>query len=95
MPEVARAAALSLRQLQRRFAAATGLTLREWARVRRLRESLAQHMTGADGGWSAVAASTGFADHAHLTREFVALTGLPPSAAAKLLSATRHEHVQP
>lgn len=95
MPDVAREATLGLRQLQRRFAAATGLTLREWARVRRLRESLAHHMGGADGGWSEVAASTGFADHSHLTREFVALTGLPPSVAAKQLSATRHDQVRP
>lgn len=95
MPAVAREAALGLRQLQRRFVAATGLTLREWARVRRLRESLALHMGGVDGGWSEVAAAAGFADHAHLTREFVALTGLPPSAAAKQLGATRHDHVRP
>jgi AraC-like DNA-binding protein len=95
MPDVARESALGLRQLQRRFAAATGLTLREWARVRRLRESLALHMGGVDGGWSEVAAAAGFADHAHLTREFVALTGLPPSVAAKQLGATRHDDVRP
>lgn len=94
MPAVAREADLGLRQLQRRFLASTALTLREWARVRRLRESLAIKMAGASG-WSAVAAATGFADHAHLTREFVALTGLAPSVAAKHLDTIAHGNVRP
>ncbi len=95
MPAVAREATLGLRQLQRRFLEATGLTLREWARVRRLRESLALHMTGAPSGWSEVAATVGFADHPHLTREFVTLTGLVPTAAARQLGATQHRDVRP
>lgn len=85
---------LSLRQLQRRFLNETGLTMREWARVRRLRESLALRLAGASG-WSQVAADAGFADHAHLTREFVALTGLSPSAAGRQLNATAHRNVNP
>jgi AraC-like DNA-binding protein len=98
MEVVARAAGTSLRQLQRIFPETTGLTLRDYARVRRLREALAAHLAGArggTGGWSRVAAEAGFVDHAHLTREFLALTGLAPSAAARQLAATEHRGVAP
>lgn len=95
MPAVAHEATLGLRQLQRRFLEATGLTLREWARVRRLRESLALHMRGDSAGWSEVAATVGFADHPHLTREFVTLTGMAPTAAARQLGVTQHRDVRP
>jgi len=94
MSAVAAEAGLSLRQLQRRFLARTALTMREWARVRRLRESLALKLRGVEG-WSTVAASSGFADHAHLTREFVALTGLAPRSAARLLESVQHVNVRP
>jgi AraC-like DNA-binding protein len=94
-PDVARAAGIGLRQLQRRFRAATGLTLRDWSRVRRLREALALKLGAQPGGWSRIAAETGFVDQAHLNREFVALTGLVPSAAARMLANTEHERVTP
>ena len=95
MSEVARAANLGLRHLQRRFPDATGLTLREFARVRRLREALARRLADGREGWSRVAAETGFVDHAHLTREFVALTGATPSRAGRRLDATQHDTVVP
>lgn len=95
MAEVARAAGLGLRQLQRRFSECTGLTLRDYARVRRLREALAVHLRGDALGWSRVAADTGFVDQAHLTREFVALTGIAPTAAARQLAQTEHRDVAP
>ncbi len=95
MAVVAREAGLGLRQLQRRFPAETGLTLREWARVRRLREALVLGVTSGRGQWSRIAAETGFFDHAHLSREFVALTGLAPSAAARQLGTTEHDAVTP
>lgn len=95
MEAVAREAGLGLRQLQRRFPEATGLTLREWARVRRLREALALRLSSVGGTWSRIAADTGFVDHAHLTREFLALTGLPPSIVARQLASTTHGDVRP
>lgn len=95
MDAVARAAGLGLRHLQRRFPELTGLTLREYARVRRLREALAQRIAPAQPGWSRIAAGTGFVDHAHLTREFVALTGIQPSVAARQLGLTEHDDVTP
>jgi len=95
MTEVARESGLSLRQLQRRFPAATGLTLRDFSRVRRLREALAQRLIAQPPGWSRVAAEVGFVDHAHLTREFVALTGIQPSVAWRQLTRTAHDDVSP
>jgi AraC-like DNA-binding protein len=95
MEQVAKAAALGLRHLQRLFPQSTGLTLREYARVRRLREALALRLTMTSPSWSAIAAETGFVDHAHLTREFVALTGIPPRAAAAQMGSIAHHEVRP
>ena len=95
MEDVARQAAIGLRHLQRLFREATGLTLREYARVRRLREALAMRLTPSSPRWSQIAAGTGFVDHAHLTREFVALAGAPPSVAAEQMSMTAHRGVRP
>ncbi|MFN0100380.1 MAG: helix-turn-helix domain-containing protein [Gemmatimonadaceae bacterium] len=95
MSDVARESALSVRQLQRLFPDATGLTLREYARVRRLREALAHRIAAQPPGWSRIAAETGYTDHAHLTREFVALLGFAPSAAARQLMRTGHQDVVP
>lgn len=94
MQDVAAVAGMGLRQLQRRFPAATGLTLREWARIRRLRESIALRMRDA-AGWSAIAADSGFADHAHLTREYRAMVGLAPTHVADRLDRIEHRNVQP
>lgn len=95
MSDVAREAGIGLRHLQRRFPDATGLTLREYARVRRLREALARRMLGQSRQWSRVAAETGFVDHAHLAREFLALTGVQPSLASQQLDRTAHDDVSP
>jgi AraC-like DNA-binding protein len=95
MAEVAREAAIGLRHLQRIFPDATGLTLREYARVRRLREALALKLEPASPTWSRIAASTGFVDQAHLSREFLALAGVPPRAAARQLDCTSHVAVRP
>lgn len=92
---VARAAGASVRQLQRLFPEATGLTLSEYARIRRLREALALRLGNEAAHWSRIAAERGFADHAHLTREFVALAGLRPTDAARQLSLTAHDNVAP
>lgn len=95
MEAVAREAGVGLRHLQRRFPIATGLTLREYARVRRLREALAHRLEPTVPGWSRIAAETGFVDHAHLTREFVSLTGVPPTVAARQMRLTEHDDVRP
>lgn len=73
----------SERHLLARFRAETGLTPKEAARVVRFdraRRALTARVTG--GGppdLAALAAATGFADQAHLTREWRAFSGLPPT----------------
>jgi len=76
---VARRAGLSHRQLQRAFERDFGLPPRSYLRLLRLKDALAEvgdHPTLADA-----AAAQGFADQAHMAREFRSLAGVPPSAA--------------
>lgn len=71
---------LGHRQLQRRFREAVGLTPKQFARVRRLRASLAGALDANPNSWAGLAARSGFADQAHLAREIARLTGLTPGA---------------
>lgn len=85
----------SVRTLQRRFALACGLTIKEYARIRRLRTALGARLTGSGESWSALATALGYADQSHLTREFVALSGVSPREAERRLAAIAHHHVRP
>lgn len=67
------------RQLQRRFRRAVGLTPKEFARVRRLRETAAERAGAGGGSWAALASELGFSDQAHLVREFGGLAGMSPT----------------
>jgi AraC-like DNA-binding protein len=67
----------SARHLTDRFRLETGLRLKEAARV--VRFDRARRRLTAGTPLAAVAADTGFADQAHLTREFRALAGCTPS----------------
>jgi AraC-like DNA-binding protein len=95
MDELAEAAGASLRNLQRLFREATGLTLKEYARIRRFRAALAPRLANPEASWSETAAAHGYADHAHLTREFRALSGASPSRLAARIAEIRHENVKP
>lgn len=75
---IADAAGLSERQLYRRCLAAFGYGPKTLARVLRMNEALDRARAGLP--LATVAATTGFADQAHLTREVKALTGVPPRA---------------
>ena len=94
---VAASLSMSERQLRRRLRAAVGLSPKTLARVLRFQRFLALVHTG---GWSRLgltrtAIALGYADQAHLTRECVYLSGLPP---AELIHQTnihcrgRHDH---
>lgn len=77
--DVARRAQMSLRLLQRRFEREFGLPPRSYLRLLRFRavmSGLHDHSTLAEA-----AAAEGYADQAHMAREFRSLAGLPPSAA--------------
>jgi AraC-like DNA-binding protein len=81
--EVASDLGVSERHLQRRCQAAVGYgpaTLRRVLRFRRFVSGIDQAGTRAD--LARLAAETGYADQAHLTRESTRLAGLPPAALA-------------
>jgi AraC-like DNA-binding protein len=75
---VARRLGLSERQLERRFAVATGLTPAVYRRVLRFRRLLEIRDRIPD--WAGAAAEAGYFDQAHMTREFTQFTGVSPRA---------------
>jgi AraC-like DNA-binding protein len=95
LSDVAAAARVGTRQLQRRFVALTGLTMKEYARVRRLRSVLARRLAPGDEPWAVSAAHAGFADQAHLAREVARLTGLAPTDVERHLERIDHRNVTP
>ncbi|GAB3484971.1 helix-turn-helix domain-containing protein [Nocardiopsis coralliicola] len=76
--EAARRVGWSRRHLGARFRAALGVTPKQAARIVRFDRSGAALRGGA--GPAAAAAEAGFADQAHLTREWNALAGATPAA---------------
>lgn len=76
--ELAAQTGLSLRTLHCRLTQDIGLSPKRILRIQRLHRSLELSQAGSCG-WAHVAASAGFADQAHMTREFVDLLGEPPT----------------
>jgi AraC-like DNA-binding protein len=68
------------RQLLRRCQAAAGYGPRMLTRVLRFRRFLARVEAAGTADLAGLAAETGYADQAHLTRESTRLAGLPPAA---------------
>jgi AraC-like DNA-binding protein len=80
---VADEAGISVRRLQRLFAEYVGVGPKWVLRRARLQEvaARAEHEEAID--WAAVAADLGYADQAHLTRDFTATVGTAPGRYAK------------
>ncbi|MCT2585776.1 AraC family transcriptional regulator [Actinophytocola sp. S1-96] len=70
---------LSVRQLQRLFAEHVGLGPKWVIRRYRLHEVTERLAAGTPVDWAAVAADLGYADQAHLTRDFTAMFGESPT----------------
>ncbi len=70
----------SPRTLQRAFQERVGLSPRTFTRILRLQEALAWLRAHPATPLAEAALHSGYADHAHMTREFRELTGKPPSA---------------
>ncbi len=85
--------AISSRQLRRRFRRATELSLKELARVERLRASARGAVDPSRRSWVQIAAEQGYADQAHLVREFRQLLGLTPGAFEEHARRIRHGDV--
>ncbi|MEU2133367.1 helix-turn-helix domain-containing protein [Streptomyces sp. NPDC018352] len=80
--ELARAAGLSPRSLQRLFAAYVGVGPK-WVILRyRIHEALERAESDPEVDWAALAAELGYSDQAHLIRDFTATVGVPPTAFA-------------
>jgi len=77
--QLAAASGMSTRSLQRLFADYVGVSPKWVMRRARLHEAAER----ADGGevvdWAGLAADLGYADQAHLTRDFTATIGIPPT----------------
>jgi AraC-like DNA-binding protein len=81
-PTVARMAkelALSPRQLQRRFLAAVGLSPKRFVRVVRFARVWFLASMQEPATWAELALGHGYADQAHMVREFRAFGALPPT----------------
>ncbi|WP_408996299.1 helix-turn-helix domain-containing protein, partial [Streptomyces scabiei] len=84
--DFARAEGVSVRVLQRLFSAYVGVGPK-WVILRyRIHEALERAETDRAVDWAALAADLGYADQAHLVRDFTATVGVPPRAYAQALS---------
>ncbi len=77
--QLAAVSGLSVRRLQRLFAEYVGVGPKWVMRRARLHEAAQRADRGDVADWAAMAADLGYADQAHLTREFTALIGVPPT----------------
>ncbi|SCE66239.1 AraC-type DNA-binding protein [Micromonospora viridifaciens] len=83
--DFARRHAVSTRRLQRLFLDHVGVGPKWVIRRYRLQEAIEQAAAG-PLDWSRVAADLGYADQAHLVREFTAVAGVSPAAYARSLA---------
>jgi len=83
--DLARWAGVSVRQLQRSFADHIGVGPKWVIRQYRLYEIAEQAAHSADIDWAHLAARLGYADQAHLTRDFTRAVGLAPQRYAQAI----------
>ncbi|MFF3853241.1 DUF6597 domain-containing transcriptional factor [Micromonospora sp. NPDC002575] len=84
--ELARRHGTTTRRLQRLFLDHVGVGPKWVIRRYRIQEAIEHAADGRPIDWAALAADLGYADQAHLIREFTAATGLTPAAYARSLS---------
>ena len=70
----------SRKHFSQRFQAAIGLTPKAVARMVRFRAVLDMAGNGSEAQWADIAAACGYADQAHLSREFAEFSGTTPAA---------------
>ncbi|MFI7410897.1 DUF6597 domain-containing transcriptional factor [Streptomyces sp. NPDC049627] len=81
--DFARAQGLSVRALQRLFSAYVGVSPK-WCILRyRIHEALELAGTRQNVDWATLATDLGYADQAHLIRDFTGTVGVPPTAYAQ------------
>jgi AraC-like DNA-binding protein len=77
--QLSAASGMSVRSLQRLFADYVGVGPKWVMRRARLHEAAARADSGEVVDWARLAADLGYADQAHLTRDFTATIGVPPA----------------
>ena len=85
----------SRKHLVNRFRSEFGLAPKSLARMMRFHRACGLARTGTSSGWAGIAVDSGFADQAHLVREFAALAGEPPTAWARRLALTDSRLTRP
>ena len=75
----AMSAALSDRQMRRAFKQQIGMAPKKYARILRLEAALAIKARNANTSWTDIAHDCGWFDQAHMDKDFIALTGAPPT----------------
>jgi len=70
---------ISRRQLEREFREKIGLTPKQYMRIARLNAINRYLLSGSNLNLGSLSLEAGFADQAHLCREFKTFAGLPPA----------------
>lgn len=78
----------SRKHLVDRFRSELGLAPKSVARMMRFHQACRLARAEINQGWAGIAAECGYADQAHLAREFAAMAGEPPTAWARRLALT-------
>ena len=77
--QLAAASGMTARSLQRLFADYVGVSPKWVMRRARLHEAAERADSGEPVDWASLAADLGYADQAHLTRDFTATIGISPT----------------
>jgi AraC-like DNA-binding protein len=92
--DVAAELGISHRRLVDVFTAEAGIGPKAFARIARLRHTLARARRERTPDWAGLAHVSGYCDQSHLIREFVAITGDSPSTLlARSTHGVREDHV--
>ena len=92
---IARRLGCSPRQLEREFGAGVGLTPKELSRIIRCQNLLRLAGRRPDSSWADLAARCGYADQAHLVREFKAFSGATPTTREQTHGALARYFIDP
>ena len=77
--ETARTLGISERRLHHVFSEDVGLSPKQWSRVRRFQRAVGALHQGCEMRWAELAATCGYADQAHFSRDFHSFSGIDPT----------------
>lgn len=92
--ELAAGLTVGERQLQRRFRTATGITPKQFSRIRRFRACARNLIATRPEQWGRVAMAHGYADQAHLNREFARLSGRSPTQLERYIACIEYGDIE-